>query len=123
MCYEGDNGYATVYHLREFRASKLYHCCECGGPIPVGARYERLFMVFDGLAKSYHTHLECAALSDFAIKELCADHGTRMVGGLVEELGEYAEYEVDSEGNDLPGPTLWDIFEAIREGYERQAAA
>lgn len=123
MCYTGDNGYATVYELREYRARKSYRCCECGGPIPVGVRYERLFMVFDGHARNYHTHLECAALWEFTIKELCNDEGTRLVGGLSEEIGEYSEPELDADGEEVPGPTLRDVLDAIREGYERQVAA
>jgi hypothetical protein len=117
MCFTGENGWASVYEISFHRARKPHKCCECGGPIPAGARYEYLFMVFDGEADGYHTHLECAAFWKFAIKELCNDEGTRQVMGLRDELGEYGGYGEDEDGE----PGLLDILDAIRDGYERAA--
>ena len=53
-----------------FRASRWHKarvphkCCECGGPIVEGGRYEYVFGVWDGEPAAFHTCPPCVTIRD-----------------------------------------------------------
>jgi len=101
------------------RARKQHKCCECGGPIPVGTVHRLNAGKADGDFSVLRCHREGEALWHFVHKELCDGEGAIIIGCLREEI---SEYHGEREDEETPSsPTLMDILDAIREGYERQA--
>ena len=103
------------------KARKAYRCIECHGPIPAGSRHEYTCGKAEGEFYSGRSHLECSALWHFIHRELCGGHGVMLLGGLDEEIDQYSEEDLDADGEPTGDPTLRDIWDAIREGYERAA--
>ncbi len=50
------------YHVTEPIARKQWKCCECGGEIQPGERYERAATKFEGIFECYKTCLTCATI-------------------------------------------------------------
>lgn len=61
MSHSLDETY-DVWDRREVTARKPHSCCACGGEISVGHRYFRVFVVFDGDARTYKRCRRCEAI-------------------------------------------------------------
>lgn len=48
MSYQGEETY-EVYHETERRAAKEHRCAACKETIPIGHRYARVFIVYEGM--------------------------------------------------------------------------
>lgn len=121
MCDLGENP-ARVYERLIRKARRPHWCCECAGPVPIGHRYVFVHGIWEGGPEDFHFHLECDALWDFCVHELCGDEGGRTLSGLAQEIADYAyrdavEGEIAECGTDLFG-----ILTAIRAGYELAAS-
>ena len=62
MCDDHDP--PTVYSRSVHRSRKPRKCCECWTPIAIGDRYENVFGVWDGEARSFATCIPCSELRD-----------------------------------------------------------
>lgn len=77
---EGD-GFDHDTGLAVRTARKPWECCECGDNIPVGAKYEDFWGVYDGQWENYRTCARCAQVAiDF--------FRGRIFGGMVEYFQE-----------------------------------
>lgn len=63
---------ASVYNVTEPRARKDHKCCECGGQIQPGEKYEYVWGVGTDGAFTAKTCLTCARIA----KDYCCNHGT-----------------------------------------------
>lgn len=84
LCY-CDYEQPSFYRAVERTAAKPHRCCECGGTIQSGEKYEYVSGKWDGRPGSFHTCEACAYLRDsLAADSVCFQHG-----GLFEEYYEY----------------------------------
>lgn len=89
MCSGGDFP-SSVMSTTFPKARKPHKCCECGLPIPVGAKYVKTWGVWDGSADTYRQHEECRDLLDYISTNHC-DNEPWTFGSLREEVGEYSD--------------------------------
>lgn len=88
MCSGGDYPPAVMNQSTP-KARKQHTCCECGLPIPVGAKYVYTWGIWDGTPDVYKQHVECHELLDFISKNFC-DNEPWTFGSLRDEVGEYS---------------------------------
>ena len=141
MCISGGD---ECSHWEEFTvvAKEACKCTECHAPILAGDKHLLIELVADGLCDScdsagehvggeecaceveqYHMHLECRALWDFMIKDVCGGKGMLMLGGLLDEIDDHREYWSEPEGErDTPVFCVGDVFNSIKEAYACRAA-
>ena len=60
-CYE-DGEPSEWFRSRRIVARKAHHCCECGGTINPGEKYQRAAGKWDGRVESFKTCLVCARI-------------------------------------------------------------
>ena len=69
MSHEVDELY-DVYHEEQRRARKLHRCIACPEPIPVGVKYTRVFVLFDGVKGNFKRCARCQAIH-LHLRERC----------------------------------------------------
>lgn len=85
-CCDGES--PSVYNRTMPTAQKQHLCCECGGAIQPGEKYERVEGLWDGKFSTFKTCPDCLAL-------LCENEPCRIYGGLRNALREIAEIVPD----------------------------
>lgn len=60
--YDGPYDGPKVYHEAQPIARKEHRCCECGGIIKVGERYERVEGLWDDVWATFKTCLPCVRI-------------------------------------------------------------
>ena len=72
----------AIYHQTYPIARKSHICCECGGEIKSGEKYENFWGVWDGEQKTFKTCTECNAIR----LEILDKEAGYYYGGLLEDL-------------------------------------
>jgi hypothetical protein len=87
--------------VNERRARKAHQCFECGHEIAPGETYEDLFMVTDGIARTFRTCERCADLiASFTTMGYC--YG---LGRFFDDYGEWLEDMRPFPGDDEDPPS------------------
>jgi len=87
--------FPAVYRQSKPVARKPYKCCECGGPILAGQKYDYVFAIWNDGAETFRTCLVCARIRD----DYCCSHGN-LRQNLWDSLGvDYITGAVDDDLN------------------------
>ena len=83
--YQQYDDYADIYETSIARARKSHTCCECGGHIAQGEKYEKIAMFYDGRWSHYDTCLVCSEIATaFCCEGRCP---TELWNGMYEVMG------------------------------------
>lgn len=94
----GCDEYATVYNTSVRVARKEHRCYECRDPIPRGATYEYISMLFDGCWDDFKLCLLCKEIGDHFTCE-----SGRVLGEMWNELEEYFFPDMKCGGQCMEG--------------------
>ncbi len=109
-------------------ARVAHRCYECDRMIPKGERYTRIgCLSSEGRWETYRLHAACDGMWDFITDVVCGGQGSKVVGGLHEEITSHDldRAELNDDGEEVEGPTPADIYHAFTAHYpkfERRAA-
>lgn len=101
-------------------ARKLHKCEECGGPISVGERYERVFGKWDDYVSTFKTCARCVDIRTWVknnVPCLCWAHGN-MIENCEEAVTE-AQYRAPEETRGLRFGFLRRL--ALRDRHNKQS--